>query len=186
MKPILKVVIPDKPAEATVNALFEDLYTRVGKLQKWTTGEGKLDRPHIDSSSTAAELNYAFIYLHSLPVNEALLYIWRYRKRGTYKWSSWFSVENEVKIPNLYFTTEYELGVLAIGPMLAKSDWSYTIIVTTAAAPAPSQVTGVAITNQSMYIDPVTGVTMARVLIEWTNNAASEYVDEYEIVYVEA
>lgn len=183
MKPILKVVIPDKPAESTVNMLFEDLYNEVGRLKKWTTGEGQLDRPHIDSSSTATELNYAFIYLHSLPVDEALLYIWRYRKRGTYKWSSWFSVENEVKIPNLYFSTEYELGVLAIGPMLAKSDWSYTIIVTTAAAPIPSKVAGVVVTDVGLFVDPKTGDTLSKVQIDWTDNAASEYVDAYEVIW---
>lgn len=185
MKPISKVVITDESAESAINALFEDLYNEVGGLKKWTTGEGKLDRPHIDSSSTDVELNYASIYLHSLSVDEALLYIWRYRKRTTSKWSSWFSVENEIKIPNLYFSTEYELGVLAIGPMLAKSDWSYTIIVTTAAAPVPSQVTGVTVTNLETFVDPTTGLTLARVQVNWIENAASEYVDVYEITWKE-
>jgi hypothetical protein len=185
MKPILKVIIPDKPAEATVNALFEDIYNKIGSLQKWVSGGTVLDRPHIDSSSTGAELNYAFIYLHCLLIKDALLYVWRYRKRGTYKWSTWFSVENETKIPNLYFVTEYELGVLAIGPSLVKSEWSYTIIVTSAAAPVPSQVTGVVLTNLTMFVDPITGEQMARVRVDWTDNATSELVDLYEVTWTE-
>jgi len=185
MKPILKVIIPDKPAEATVNALFEDIYNKIGSLQKWVSEGTALDRPHIDSSSIGAELNYAFIYLHCLLVSEALLYVWRYRKRGTYKWSTWFSVENETKIPNLYFATEYELGVLAIGPSLVKSEWSYTIIVTSAAAPVPSQVTGVVLTNLTMFVDPITGEQTARVQVDWTDNATSELVDLYEVIWTE-
>jgi len=188
MKQILKVILnQDRPAEATLNALFEDLYNRVvpdSFLQALRSGS--LDRPHIDSTTVGIELNYAFAYVHSIPVANALLYVWRYRMSGAVKWSTWFSVENEAKIPNLYFETDYEIGVLAIGPLLIKSSWSYTTLVTTGTTPTPSQVTGVTLTNQSMYVDPVTGETMARTLVTWNDNATSEYVDEYEIVYVES
>ena len=185
MKQILKVVMPDKPAEATLNALFEDLYNRVipSDLLNQALRSGKMQRPHIDYSSTGTEWNYAYVYLHCLPVPESLLYVWRYRKRGTVKWSTWFSIENETKITSLFFAAEYEFGVLAIGPMLIKSDWSYSIILTTAAAPKPTIVAGMVITDEALYIDPTTGVTLASVKVEWDNNATDELVDTYEVLW---
>jgi len=185
MKQILKVVMPDKNAEATINTLFEDLYNRVipSDLLNQALRDGKLSRPHIDASSTGTEWNYAYIYLHCLLIENALLYIWRYRKRGTTRWTTWFSIENETKIINLYFSAEYEIGVLAIGPMLIKSDWSYSILVTTAAVPVPTTVAGIAVTDENLYIDPTTGATLASVKVEWDNNADDELVDTYEVLW---
>jgi hypothetical protein len=181
-KPILKVVIQDKPAEATVNALFEDLYNKVGGLKDSLTGVGKLDRPHISASSVGYENIYAYAYLYCLPVKDALIYVWRFRIRGTTRWSTWFSVENETKILTLAFATEYEFGVLALNAT-AKSDWSYTILLTMVDAPKPSIVTGIAITDEALYIDPTTGITLASVKVEWDNNADSELVDSYEVIW---
>ena len=185
MKPILKVITVDKNEEATINALFEDLYNRVipGNLLNIVLKSGKLDRPHIDYSSTGTEFNYAYVYLHCIPVPEALIYVWRYRKRATTRWTHGFSVENETKIPNLFFTSDYEFGVLAIGPMLIKSEWSYTILVMTADPPQPTKVANVAVTDEALYIDPTTGVTLASVKVEWDNNATDEYVDVYESLW---
>ena len=183
MKPISKVVIQDKPAEATVNALFEDLYNKVGSLKKSLTGVGKLDRPHIDASSSGVESIYAYIYIHCLPVSDALIYVWRFRMRGTTKWSAWFSVENEIKILGLLFKTEYEVGVLALNGT-SKSEWSYSIYILTPSAPKPSVVTGIVVTDEALYIDPTTGVTLASVKVEWDNNADSELVDSYEVLWV--
>ena len=183
MKPILKVVIEDKPAEATVNTLFEDLYNRVGDLKANLAGEGVLDRPHIDASSTGTEYIYAYVYLHCLPVDEALIYVWRFRVRGTTRWVSWFSTENETKIVSLYFNTDYEFGVQALNGS-GKSEWSYTILVKTPIAPKPSVVGGIAVTDEALYIDPTTGVTLASVKVEWDNNADDEMVDSYEVLWV--
>jgi len=185
MKQILKLVMQDKQAEATANALFEDLYNRVvpGDLLNQVLRTGDLARPHIDHSSTGTEFNYAYVYLHCLPVPEALIYAWGFRKRGTTRWSIWFSVENESKIVNLMFTADYEFRVLAIGPLLIKSPWSYIILVHTADAPKPTKVANVVVTDESLYIDPTTGITLASVKVEWDNNPTDEYVDTYEVLW---
>lgn len=49
----------------------------------------------------------------------------------------------------------------------------------------PSQVTGVALHNAGTYIDSVTGTTMAKVMVEWTDNAADENIVDYEVLYQE-
>ena len=189
MKPIAKVLIPgDRLAEGTLNTIVEDLYNRSisdpNLLKALQTG--KLDRPHIDNLQTGTEFIYAYIYAHCTAVSLATMYCWAYRKYGTTTYTEWWSSANETKLIFLYFASNYEIKVKAFGYLNLVSDWSATTLKQTAAAPVPSQVTGVTITNQSMYVDPVTGGTMARTLVAWTNNAASEYVDEYEIVYVEA
>jgi hypothetical protein len=91
-------------------------------------------------------------------------------------------VENETKILSLAFATEYEFGVLALNAT-AKSDWSYTILLTMVDAPKPSVVAGIAVTDEALYIDPTTGVTLASVKVEWDNNADDELVDSYEVLW---
>ena len=53
----------------------------------------------------------------------------------------------------------------------------------TATAPKPSKVTGIVVTDENLYVDPTTGVTLASVKIEWTNNADDELIDAYEIIW---
>lgn len=182
MNPIAKVVMSDKQAEATTNKLFEDLYNRVIPSDSLNAAlrSGKIDRPHIDSTSTGTEYSYAWIYAHAYSVTDASLYVWAIRKQGTTKWTTFFSTENEVKIIFLYFAVTYDVRVMAIGSMLIKSEWSYIVPVLTATAPQPSVVTGVVITDEALYIDPTTGVTLASVKVEWDINADSELVDSYE------
>ncbi len=49
--------------------------------------------------------------------------------------------------------------------------------------PIPSDVTGIVITDETLYVDPTTGITLASVKVEWDNNADSEKIDVYEILW---
>jgi hypothetical protein len=53
----------------------------------------------------------------------------------------------------------------------------------------PGKVTGLAVTNYSLFVDPTTGVTLASVQISWTPNLSEGTqpadVDIYEIVWYE-
>ena len=64
------------------------------------------------------------------------------------------------------------------------SNWSSIVAITTPIRPIPSKVTGVAVTDEALYIDPTTGITLASVKVEWDNNADSELVDSYEVLWV--
>lgn len=187
MKPIADVVMVDKQAEATTRKLFEDLYNRVIPSDSLNAAlrSGKLDRPHIDDTQTGTEFSYAWIYAHSFPVENAAIYVWAIKRTGTYKWTTFFSTDNEIKIIFLYFNVSYDIKVMAIGTLLIKSEWSATIPVLTATAPKPSTVTGITVTDEALYIDPTTGVTLASVKVQWTNNADSELVDSYEVLWYE-
>jgi len=187
MKPILDIKMEDKQAEATAKALFEDLYNRVIPNDSLNAAlrTGKIDRPHIDASDTGTEFSYAWIYVHAFPVENAMMYCWAIRKYGTSRWTEFFSTDNEIKIIGLLFATQYEIRMMAYGPLLIKSDWSAKIIQLSAAAPTPSKVTGVVLTNLGTFVDPTTGITLAKVQVDWTENAISEGVDGYEIVWEE-
>lgn len=187
MKPIADIVMVDKQAEATARKLFEDLYNRVIPSSSLNAAlrSGKLNRPHIDATSTGTEFSYAWIYAHAFPVPNALIYVWAIRRAGTTRWTEFFSIDNEAKIIFLFFNVTYEIRVLCIGPLLIMSEWSYIVPVLTATAPKPSKVTGVVITDESLYVDPTTGVTLASVKVEWNNNAADELVDTYEVLWFE-
>ena len=139
-----------------------------------------IDTPEIDASSTGNEFFYSWIYAHASAVAQATMYCWAIRQYGETDWIEYFSSDNEVKITGLYFSTQYEIKVLAYGSSLIKSGWSEIVIQATGAAPKPSVVTGIAITDETLYIDPTTGVTLSSVKIEWDNNADNEYVDAYE------
>ncbi len=182
MLPIAKVIMLDKQAEATANKLFEDLYNRVSSNASLNAAlrEGKLLRPHIDATQTGTEFSYAWIYAHAFPVKNAELYAWAIRRQGTTNWTTFFSVDNEVKIIFLYFNVTYEIRVIAIGAFLIKSPWSFIVPVLTPPAPKPSKVTGVTITDEALYVDPTTGITLASVKVEWNNNPLDELVDSYE------
>lgn len=185
MKQILEVTAEDKKLQATLNTLFEDLYNRALPTDLAAAlSAGALARPHIDSTSTGIELNYAYIYAHCTDIKNAALYCWAVRKTGTYRWAEHFSSSNEVKILNLYPATEYEIKVKAYGIYLISSDWSaLTIVLTTSLI--PSKVTGVVLTNLGVFVDPTTGVTLAKIQVDWTENALSELVDLYEVVWTE-
>ena len=119
MKPILTMRMEDKQAEATLNTIIEDLYNRVVPSSA-VLRAGKLDRPHIDKTLTDVEFSYAYIYAHSIAVNEASLYVWAVRRQGTTSaWTTYFSTENEIKIIFLYFNSTYDVKVMAIGPNLS-------------------------------------------------------------------
>ena len=185
MKPIADVVMVDKQAEATVRKLFEDLYNRVIPSDALNAAlrSGKLRRPHIDATSTGTEFSYAWIYAHCFPVENASIYVWGVRQTGTTRWTTYFSTENEIKIIFLFFGVSYDVRVMAIGPLLIKSEWSYPVPVITSEAPKPSVVTGIVVTNETLYVDPTTGVTLASVKVEWDNNPADEMVDSYEVLW---
>lgn len=185
MKPIAKVVMLDKQAEATTNKLMEDLYNRVIPSDSLNAAlrSGKLSTPHIDATRTGTEFSYAWIYVHAFPVPNAMIYVWAIRRQGTSDWTTYFSTDNETKIIFLYFNATYEIRVQCIGPLIILSDWSYIVPVLTATAPKPSKVTGVSITDETLYVDPTTGVTLASVKVEWDNNADSELVDSYEVLW---
>ena len=185
MKPILTVRMDDKKTEATLNTLFEDLYNRVIPSEDILRAlrAGKLDRPHIDSTNTGYDRFGAWIYVHSVPVSGALIYCWAVRKYGTMRWSEYFSSNYEVKIPGLDFATDYEIRVKAYGSLVITSEWSLTTIVKTVSAPKPSTVTGITVTNESLYVDPTTGVTLASVKVSWNDNQADELVDVYEVLW---
>lgn len=185
MKPIADVVMDDKRAEATLRKLFDDLYNRVipsDYLNK-ALRSGKLDRPHIDATRTGVEFSYAWIYAHCYPVDGAVLYVWAIRRQGTYDWTNFFSTENETKIIFLYFNVTYEIRVMAIGPFFIRSEWSYIVPVLTAPAPVPSKIINVVVTNEALYVDPTTGVTLASVKVEWQNSPDDEMVDAYEVIW---
>lgn len=185
MKPIADVVIQDKQAEATLRKLFEDLYNRVlpSDVLNKALRTGKLDRPHIDYTQTGTEISYAWIYAHSFPVANAVLYIWAIRRYGTSRWTEYFSSENETKIVFLPCNTQYEVKVRAVGALLLISNWSATTLVLTPTAPQPSVVSGITVVNAGVYKDPTTGVTLASVRIRWDNNAVDELVDEYDVIW---
>lgn len=187
MKPIATVSMTDKQAEATTNKLFEDLYNRVIPSDSLNAAlrTGKMDRPHIDASDTGTEFSYAWIYVHCFPVENALMFCWSIRKYGTSRWTQFFSTDNEIKLIGLLFSTQYEIRVMAYGPLLIKSDWSAKVLQLSAVAPKPSVVTGIAITDETLYIDPTTGVTLSSVKVEWNNNADDENVDSYEVLWYE-
>lgn len=187
MKPIADIVMVDKQAESTARKLFEDLYNRVIPSDSLTAAlrSGKLSRPHIDSTSTGTEFSYAWIYAHSFPVENAQLYVWAIRRQGTTRWTTYFSVDNEIKIIFLYFNVTYEIRVMCIGTLLIKSEWSYIIPVLTATAPVPSQVTGVTLSSGGTFVDPTTGVTLAKIQVTWNANPTDENVDVYEIIWTE-
>jgi len=46
----------------------------------------------------------------------------------------------------------------------------------------PSTVTGIVVTDLDMFVDPKTGLTLAKVLVTWDANPSGEYVDMYEIL----
>jgi hypothetical protein len=48
-----------------------------------------------------------------------------------------------------------------------------------------NKVTGIVLKDAGTYIDPQTGTTMAKISIEWAENATSENVVDYEIVIQE-
>ncbi len=48
-----------------------------------------------------------------------------------------------------------------------------------------SQVTGVDLHNAGIYVDSQTGTTMAKVMVEWTDNASDENIVDYEILFQE-
>jgi len=175
----------DKQAEATAKKLFEDLYNRVIPSDSLNAAlrSGKMPRPHIDASDTGTEFSYAWIYAHCFPIDNSMMFCWAIRRYGTARWTQFFSSENEVKMIGLLFSTQYEIKVLVYGPLLIKSAWSATIIQLSAAAPKPSIVTGIVITDETLYVDPTTGVTLASVKVEWNNNAADELVDSYEVLW---
>ena len=187
MKPIADIIMVDKQAEATAKKLFEDLYNRVIPSDSLNAAlrSGKLDRPHIDNTQTGTEFSYAWIYAHSFPVDNAAIYVWAIRRTGTTRWTTFFSTDNEIKIIFLYFNVSYDIRVMAIGNLLIKSAWSAIVPVLTATAPKPSVVTGMVITDEILYIDPTTGVTLASVKVEWNNNADDELVDTYEELWFE-
>jgi hypothetical protein len=183
MKPILEVTAEDKKLQSTLTTLFEDLYNRALPSDfSSMIRAGELDRPHIDSTSTGIELNYAYIYAHCYAITNAAIYCWAVRKTGTVRWSEYFSSSNEVKILNLYPDTEYEIKVKAYGLYLISSEWSTLVIVLTTSL-IPSKVVGVTVADEALYVDPTTGVTLASVKIEWTDNALSELVDAYELIW---
>jgi len=187
MKPIADVRLADKQGEATLKKLFDDLYNRVIPSDSLNAAlrSGKMDRPHIDASDTDTEFSYAWIWVHCYPVDNASMYCWAIRVYGTSRWTEFFSSENEIKIIGLDFTTTYEIRVLAYGPLLIKSEWSAKVLQISADPPQPSVVTGIAITDESLYIDLTTGVTLASVKVEWDNNADDEDVDTYEPIWHE-
>jgi len=187
MKPILTVNDQEdtigKKVQASLNTVFEDIYNNLSKLYGATSGGTTLTRPHIDSVSTGFEFNYAYLLPHCLGITDAKLYCWAVRRYGTQRWTECFSTTNEPKIVSLYFASEYEIKVKVFGMMLIDSEWSAITLTTTAAAPVPSKVTGVTITNEPLYIDPTTGVTLASIKVEWNNNADDELVDTYEVLW---
>lgn len=56
-----------------------------------------------------------------------------------------------------------------------------TITITGIPCPTPSDVTGIVITDEPLYIDPTTGITLASVKVEWDNS--TENIDIYEILW---
>ena len=146
---------------------------------------GLIDIPEINASSTGNEFFYSWIYAHATAVPKAMMYCWAIRQYGTTNWVEYFSSDNEIKITGLYFSTQYEIKVLAYGSSLIKSDWSEIVTQTTGPPPKPSVVTGIVITDETLYIDPTTGITLASVKIEWNNNADNELVDAYEPLWNE-
>lgn len=185
MKPILTVRMDDRQVEATLNTLFEDLYNRVIPSETLTAAlrAGKLSRPHIDDSSAGYDRFGAWVYVHSLPVPDALVYCWAVRPYGVLVWTEYFSSTYQTKIPGLNFDTDYEIKVKAYGPFFISSEWSLTTIVKTVSAPKPSTVTGITVSNESLYVDPTTGVTLASVKVSWNDNAEGELVDVYEVLW---
>jgi len=184
MKSVAKVVMLDKQAEATANLLFEDIYNWLDKWRDQTGLAGKeLERTIIDKVVTGVEGFDAYIWAHCTKVKDAAIYVWGIRKRTTIYWSEWWSSSNEVTFRDLLFSTEYEFRVKAYGIGFIQSPWSPIVIWLSAAAPKPSMVTGIVITDETLYVDPTTGVTLASVKVEWTNNAASEFVDSYEVLW---
>jgi len=183
MKPPLIVVDEDKKEQSTINTLFEDLYNRV--LPSDITNQlqtGALTNTHIDSVTTWSELNYVYFIAHCVAVKNAVLYDWAIRKKGTTVWTEFFCSSNTAKLINLYPETEYEIRVKAYGMLLISSPWS-AIVISMSATLTPSKVTGVVVTDEALYVDPSTGVTLASVRIEWNNNADSELVDSYEVLW---
>jgi len=63
------------------------------------------------------------------------------------------------------------------------TNWSDIVEVTTVALPVPSTVANIVVTDEDLYVDPVTGITLASVKVTWDNNAESELVDAYEVLW---